>query len=285
MLVFPNCKINLGLHVVKKRSDGYHDLETIFYPLPFYDALELIPHRPDQPEGFIKISLEGTDIYFAGSGLEIPGTPEDNIVIRACRRILQSKTVPSFQIHLHKKIPMGAGLGGGSANGALMLQLLNEVFQLNNTTNDLLALAKEIGSDCPFFILNKPVLATGRGEKMEKINLDLSGYSLLLIYPGIHIPTASSFSAIQPAPPKESLPKLISSPVAEWKNRLTNDFEKNVFAQYPQLADLKELLYQSGAAYASMTGSGSALYGLFPGTTDPGIRLPENTLSWFFHSI
>ena len=180
---------------------------------------------------------------------------------------------------------MGAGLGGGSANGALMLHLLNEVFQLNNTTNDLLALAKEIGSDCPFFILNKPVLATGRGEKMEKINLDLSGYSLLLIYPGIHIPTASSFSAIQPAPSQESLPKLISSPVAEWKNRLTNDFEKNAFAQYPQLADLKEQLYQSGAAYASMTGSGSALYGLFPGTTDPGIRLPENTLSWFFPSI
>lgn len=285
MLVFPNCKINLGLHVVKKRRDGYHDLETIFYPLPFYDALELIPHQPEQTEGFVKIPLSGTAIYFAASGLEIPGDPEDNIVIRACRLMLQNRNVPPFQIHLYKKIPTGAGLGGGSANGAFMLNLLNEVFQLNNSTKDLLTFANELGSDCPFFILNKPVLAKGRGEIMESMHVDLSGYSLLLIYPGIHIPTATAFSDIQPATPLESLTKVMESPVDEWKKRLINDFEKNVFAHYPQLGNLKELLYQHGAAYVSMTGSGSSLYGLFPHAIPPAIRLPENTSSWFFPSV
>ncbi len=284
MLVFPNCKINLGLHIVRKRSDGFHDLETVFYPVPLYDALELIPRVPENTEHFTQIPLNDTVIYFASSGLQIPGKPEDNILIRACRLLLPSNT-PSFQIHLHKQIPLGAGLGGGSANGAFMLKLLQEAFQMNLPENKLQALARELGSDCPFFLINKPVFATGRGEITETIQIDLSGYSLLLVYAGIHIPTASSFAAIVPAPQAMSLSSAISLPVTEWKHHLINDFEKNAFILHPELSSLKAMLYEKGAVYASMTGSGSCLYGLFPFATAPSLELPPSCRSWFFSSI
>lgn len=285
MLVFPNCKINLGLHVVQKRLDGFHDLETVFYPLPFYDSLELIPHIPENPQAFTEISFNQSAIYFTSSGQPVPGNPEDNIVIRACRLLLQNRNTRSFQIHLHKRIPLGAGLGGGSANGAFMLLLLNEVFQLNLSKRQLASAAQELGSDCPFFIENKPAFATGRGEILENISVDLSGHSLLLIYPGIHIPTAQSFADIQPATPPASLRKVISRPVADWKNHLVNDFEKNIFNHYPTLATLKNSMYEQGAIYASMTGSGSSMYGLFPATKPPSMVLPENNFSWFFPAI
>jgi 4-diphosphocytidyl-2-C-methyl-D-erythritol kinase len=271
--------------VVRKRSDGFHDLETIFYPLPLHDVLELIPNVPENTENFSEIPFNGSAIYFTSSGLKIPGNPEDNIVIRACRLLLQNRNNTSFQILLHKKIPMGAGLGGGSANGAFMLQVLNEVFQMNCSKGRLASVAKELGSDCPFFLENKPMFATGRGEFMENIAVDLSGYSLLLIYSGIHIPTAKAFSEIQPAAPEESLKNVIRLPLTEWKNHLINDFEKNIFQHHPKLATIKKILYEQGAIYASMTGSGSCMYGLFPAATPPAIRLPEDCVSWFIPSI
>jgi 4-diphosphocytidyl-2-C-methyl-D-erythritol kinase len=284
VLVFPNCKINLGLHVVRKRSDGFHDLETVFYPLPFYDALELITAPPKNPEHFTQVPHNNTVIYFAASGLEIPGNPQDNILIRACRLLLPPDA-PSFQIHLHKQVPMGAGLGGGSANGAFMLQLLQEVFHLNLPQNKLMPFAKQLGSDCPFFLENKPVFATGRGDITENIPVDLSGFSLMLIYPGIHIPTARSYAVISPAPRATSLKAVIRRPVTDWKEHLVNDFEKNAFVDHPELAGLKTMLYEKGAVYASMTGSGSCIYGLFPSAIAPSIELPATARSWFFPSI
>jgi 4-diphosphocytidyl-2-C-methyl-D-erythritol kinase len=271
--------------VVQKRTDGFHDLETVYYPLPFHDALELIPTLPENEKKFTKISRNGTDIYFAATGHGIPGNPEDNLIIRACSLMMEHNTFPSFQIHLHKNVPMGAGLGGGSANGAFMLRLLNDTFQLNYTKDKLLSIAKALGSDCPFFLLNYPVIATGRGELMKNIEVDLSGYSLFLIYPNIHIRTIEAFSKIQPLSPKEPLNTQICRPVPEWKNQVSNDFEKTVFSNYPELALLKDLLYQHGAVYASMTGSGSCMYGIFKRGIPPVIALPENCLSWFFPSI
>ena len=284
MLVFPNCKINLGLHVIRKRPDGFHDLETVFYPLPFFDALELIPQIPENPENFLRVDVNGCEIYFATSGIEIPGKVEDNIVLKACRLILK-KNHPPFQIHLHKKIPMGAGLGGGSANGAFMLQLLDETFKINLHKQKLREAAKTLGSDCPFFLENKPVFATGTGDITENISIDLSGYSLLLIYPGIPISTVQAYAEIEPSAPATSIQSVIRRPVTEWKDQLVNVFEKVAFQLHPELSAMKTMLYEKGAVYASMTGSGSAMYALFPAATPPALKLPENSQSWFLTDI
>lgn len=253
MVTFPNCKINLGLRILSKREDGFHDIETVFYPIPFKDALELIPHTNGN-----------TEVDLTATGLAVDGNPEDNLCIKAYNLIKKDfPQLPAIKLHLHKTIPMGAGLGGGSANAAFMLKLLNDKFQLNLSTPKLLNYSYQLGSDCPFFIINKPSFATGRGEVLEEIHVDLSAYKIVLINPGIHINTGWAFSQITPALSKKSIKEIIQQPKETWKDELTNDFENPVFKAHPQIREIKEELYQQGAIYASMSGSGSTVFGIF----------------------
>jgi 4-diphosphocytidyl-2-C-methyl-D-erythritol kinase len=257
MIVFPNCKINLGLHVVSKQQDGFHHLETIFYPLSLTDALEVI--HPGQ-------------LQFSASGIAVPGNDFDNLCIKAWHLLKADyPTLPEVNIHLHKHIPIGAGLGGGSADAAFMLQLLNNRFQLGIAEEELLDYAGRLGSDCPFFINNKPCFATGRGDIMTPIAVNLVNYSLVLVYPNIHINTGWAFSQITPKVPEVSLSQSILQAVETWKSTIKNDFEVPVFNAYPALVAIKEELYAQGAIYASMSGSGSTFFGIFPKNKIAGI--------------
>ena len=251
MLSFPNCKINIGLYVTERRNDGFHNIETIFYPLPVHDVLEIVPAIEPQ------LHLSGREV--TGSG------DSDNLVWKAYQ--LLQKNFPgklsAFAIYLHKVIPMGAGLGGGSADGAFMLRLLNDYCQLSLSKEELISFALQLGSDCPFFIHNTPRFAAGRGELMSEASMDLSDYSIQLICPAVHVSTGLAFSAIKPNPAAYDLRQLYQLPVTEWRLHIHNDFEQPVFLQHPQLADIKKQLYDQGALYASMSGSGSAIYGIF----------------------
>ena len=261
MLLFPNCKINIGLNIVDRRSDGYHDLETVFYPVSkLYDALEILP----QPafEDRTSIALQQVISHF--TGLPVAGSPESNLCLKAYYLLKQDfPDLPPIQLCLHKAIPMGAGLGGGSADGAFTLLLLNQKFHLKLLSAQLLDYALRLGSDCPFFIINKPCLAEGRGEILQPVSLDLSDYSLVLIHPGIHVSTAQAFAGITPQRPVSDLAKCITQPIESWKDSIVNDFEKTVFQQHPLLAEIKQKLYDTGAVYAAMSGSGSSLYGIY----------------------
>ena len=251
MLCFPNWKINLGLYITNKRPDGYHDLETVFYPLALKDALEVVP------------AVE-TKLHL--SGKQVAGNETNNLVLKAYE-LLRAKypgKISTLDIYLHKVIPMGAGMGGGSADGAFMLSLLNEYCALNLDKEELTKLALELGSDCPFFIYNTSQFARGRGEQMQSISLDLSSYSIQLICPQVHVSTAAAFAMIKPTSAAFDLSRLVSLPLEEWKGKVANDFESPVFALHPELASIKEQLYNSGAIYASMSGSGSTIYGIFP---------------------
>lgn len=239
--------------MIRKRKDGYHDLETVFYPLALHDALEVVQH-----------ASPSANIEFSTSGLNIDGNLNDNICVKAYHLLKKDfPELPAIKMHLHKAIPMGAGLGGGSADGAFTLMLLNKKFNLGLQEEKLINYALVLGSDCPFFIKNSPCIATGRGETLESIQLDLSLYKLVIIYPNTHINTAWAFSQITPCANSPSIEKTIGQPVDEWKNSLKNDFEDAVFSQYPEIKDCKEVLYKKGALYASMTGSGSTVYGIF----------------------
>jgi 4-diphosphocytidyl-2-C-methyl-D-erythritol kinase len=250
MVVFPNAKINLGLRVVAKRTDGYHDLDTVFYPIPFYDILEVIQSN----DGF----------KFTFSGKEIKGDLTANLCFKAYQLLKNDfPTIPQIKIHLHKNIPMGAGLGGGSSDGAFMLLLLNEKFQLGISNHSLEQYALQLGSDCPFFISNKACGATGRGEVFESIELDLKNKSFLLINPALHVSTAAAFSNINIANNVTPCKSIVKQPINTWKETLINDFEQSVFEIHPLLKEIKETLYASGAIYASMTGTGSSIYGIF----------------------
>lgn len=264
MLVFPNCKINLGLRIINKRADGYHDIETIFYPIPLKDAFEIIQSGNTNP------------VQFSSSGLGISGDPADNLCTRAYQLLKKDfPKLPSVKIHLHKTIPMGAGLGGGSADAAFTLQLLNNQFQLNLSTSQLSGYAVQLGSDCPFFILNQPCVGNGRGEILEKISLDLSGYQLLLINPGIHVNTGEAFSGLKIQGVNShpvSLPEIVNQPIQCWPDSLKNDFEKAVFEKFPGIKEIKDTLYKTGASYAAMSGSGSTVYGLFKKSFSPAIN-------------
>lgn len=253
MIVFPNCKINLGLRILRKRRDDYHDLETIFYPLPLYDVLEVIRSTKDNP-----------GLSFSFSGSLINGNKGNNLCVKAYELLQKNyPTLPAAKIHLHKAIPSGAGLGGGSADAAFTLKLLNEKFDLQLGTDQLIDYALQLGSDCPFFMINKPAFAEGRGEILEPVQLDLSAYKFILVNPAIHINTAKAFSGVTPAPPKKPLKEIIQQPIDTWKSELINDFEKSVFLQYPEIEKIKNKLYQTGAIYAAMSGSGSTIYGIF----------------------
>jgi 4-diphosphocytidyl-2-C-methyl-D-erythritol kinase len=253
MLVFPNCKINLGLNVISRRPDGFHTIETVFYPVFWQDALEVIENK--------KTSDPFT---LAETGNPVNGPVEQNIIYKAWRLISSQKKLPRLTAHLHKHIPMGAGLGGGSSDAASFINLVNEQFKLGYTEVEKVKLASQLGSDCAFFIQNKPAFATGKGDELSEIRVDLSDYYLLVVYPGIHSDTASAYQALRPQKPVHSIKHIVETlPVKEWKNKLLNDFEITVFKKYPVIGDLKQRLYDANALYAGMSGSGSSVYGIF----------------------
>ncbi|HLW49377.1 MAG TPA: 4-(cytidine 5'-diphospho)-2-C-methyl-D-erythritol kinase [Sphingobacteriaceae bacterium] len=248
MIQFANAKINLGLQIINRRPDGYHNLETVFYPIPLYDVVEII--RADQ-------------IRFFPTGLSIPDSGANNLCMRAYYLLKQEFGLPPVEIHLHKTIPMGAGLGGGSSDAAATLRALNEEFRLGLSDEKLEEYAEKIGSDCPFFIRNKAVFATQTGTSFEEIELDLKGLQLLLVWPALHISTAQAYQSCIPRNTSGNLKTLIHSPLDQWQNSIENDFEKSLFDNYPVLPKIKAMMYDLGAAYASMSGSGSAMYGIF----------------------
>lgn len=259
MLLFPNAKINLGLHIVEKRPDGFHTIESVFYPIKgLNDAMECLPSN---------------EFQFKGSGFAIGGKEDDNLVVKAYRILQKEYSLPPVTIHLHKHIPMGAGLGGGSADAAFMLRLLNERFGLKISSEQLKNYAAQLGSDCAFFIENEPAYVYGKGHELSPFALDLSTYDIVVVLPPVHVSTALAYSRVQPQQPSVNLKELLQGPMVYWKEALVNDFEASVFAQFPQLADIKTSLYEQGALYASMSGSGSAFYGIFGKGKYKGVKV------------
>lgn len=263
MILFPHCKVNLGLHITAKRDDGFHDLETVFYPLPFYDIIEIIE----------KENSSATEPEFSSTGIEIPG-PGNNLCVHAWELLKKDRpSLPSVKMHLHKTIPTGAGLGGGSSDASFTLMLINEKFKLGLSTSQLMSYALKLGSDCPFFLMKEPAFAKGRGEILEQVELNLSDYILALVNPGIHVSTRDAFEEIIPSSPKKSIREIIQQPVESWKEELKNDFEVTVFRKHPRIASIKDELYNKGALYASMSGSGSTVFGIFKQDEDLKSRL------------
>lgn len=259
MITFPNAKINIGLNIIEKRSDNFHNIESVFYPVQLKDALEVVENKESGAQG----------VSFTSSGIEIPGKPEDNLCNKAYNLIRNDYVLPPVKIHLLKHIPIGAGLGGGSADAAFFIKLLNEQFELGLSWGEMHHYARQLGSDCSFFITNKPVFAEGKGDTYESVNLNLSGYFIVLVYPYIHVNTATAYSLVTPAKPTRSLEEdILNLPINDWKNHIHNDFEKSVFTAHPKLKAIKEKLYAKGAVYAAMSGSGSTVYGLFEGAAD-----------------
>lgn len=254
MISFPNAKINIGLNITGKRPDGYHNIETMFFPIEMNDVLEVIPSETSQDEKDASINIYG---------LDIDGNENDNLTVKAYRLLKNDFNLPAIDIYLQKNIPMGAGLGGGSADAAFMLTALNKMFELGLTDEKLQYYAAQLGADCPFFILNRPTLASGIGNIFSPINVDLSQYRIEVIKPDIHVSTVEAYRGCKPRRWDTPLSELLKLPVTEWKDRIVNDFENSVFATHPQLAEIKESMYDKGAVYASMSGSGSSIYGIF----------------------
>jgi 4-diphosphocytidyl-2-C-methyl-D-erythritol kinase len=254
MISFPKAKINLGLRILEKRTDGYHDIETIFYPIALSDALE-----------FVVLSGKASEDELAITGINIRTRPEKNLVIRAIRRLRTTYPVPLLKIHLHKAIPAGAGLGGGSSDAACIIKSINKCFRFSITEAGLKNIALELGSDCPFFLNPVPSVATGRGEVLKTVSPILEGYHIILLNPGFLISTREAYHNCRPERQEASLEQLVASPVSEWRKLIVNDFEDFVFKVYPQVGELKKALYKSGAVYSSMTGSGSTVYGIYEG--------------------
>lgn len=249
MITFPNAKINIGLDVLNKRPDGYHNIESLFYPIPLQDALEILPSN--------------AGLEYTTSGIVLECESEDNLVVKAFRLMQDKYKLPNVKIHLHKHIPFGAGLGGGSADAAFTLKMLNAMFELNITEHELIAYAAVLGADCAFFIKNTPQIASGIGEVLMDSAINLKGKFLLLVKPDIEVPTANAYKFIQPSLPELSLKENLTFPINEWKKAVKNDFELSVFKQYPSLSDVKDKMYELGAIYAAMSGSGSSIFGIF----------------------
>lgn len=256
MITFPIAKINLGLNVVEKRADGYHNLETVFYPVPIKDALEVQVMDEAFPSD--------VDCDLKVSNMLIEGDEQRNLVVRAYQ-LLKSDypQLPRIHAHLWKGIPTQAGMGGGSSDCAYMIRLLNEMFQLQLSDGQMMDYAARLGADCAFFIKSTPCYAEGIGEKLEEIALDLSDWYVGVVRPDIPVPTKEAFSRIHPHYPRKNCREVVQQPVETWKDELINDFEESVFALHPEIGEVKERLYQMGAAYTAMSGSGSALFGLF----------------------
>ncbi len=273
MISFPIAKINLGLNIVERRPDGYHNLQTVFYPVPICDALEVQP----MDEGF----PSAVDCDLKVSNLHIEGEEQRNLVVRAYELLKQDFANRMVRVHAHlfKRIPTQAGMGGGSSDCAAMLRLLNDMFSLQLTDEQLIDYATQLGADCPFFILNRPVYAEGIGELMTPVNLNLEGWYLVVVRPNIPVSTKEAFSLVNPQRPLKNCRDIVMQPVETWREELVNDFEKSVFAIHPEIGMVKEKLYDLGAVYAAMSGSGSAVFGLFMQT--PHVELAENFSGMF----
>lgn len=251
MVTFPNAKINLGLDILRKRLDGYHDISTVMIPVPWNDVLEIVPGKADVDRLTV-------------SGRPVSCPPASNLVFKAVKSLRKYADFPSVDIFLHKIIPDGAGLGGGSSDAAFALKAINELFDLQLGDETLASIAAGIGADCPFFIYNRPMLCTGIGADMEEIRLNLpAGLTLVIVKPGVSVPTKDAYSAVTPAIPQIKLETLITMPMKHWLGNVKNDFEASVFPGYPDIQRIKEVLLSKGAVYASMSGSGSAVYAFF----------------------
>lgn len=255
MIVFPNAKINLGLNIVSKREDGYHNIVSCFYPIPFADILEVIPSKTYK---------------FTSSGIVIPG--DGNLCTKAYNLLKADFNIPPVSIHLHKIIPIGAGLGGGSSDASFTLKCLNDLFDLGLDSAQLETYATQIGSDCPFFITNRPVVASETGTTFSSTTLNLTGKYFVLLNPGIHVSTAEAYGGVVPKQPNLAVSEILEKPIDQWQGTLQNDFELTVAKKYPEINRIKQSLYELGAAYASMSGSGSSVYGIF----DEEIKIPAN---------
>ena len=260
MINFPIAKINLGLKVVSKRDDGYHNLETVFYPVPIKDELEVFPMEDGFPSD-VRCDLKVTNLF-------IDGDEQKNLVVKAYNMIAQDYELPRVHVHLYKHIPTQAGMGGGSSNCAYMIRLLNEMFSLGMSDEKMIGYAARLGADCAFFIKAQPAYAEGIGEKLQPISIDLSGCKMLVVRPNIPVSTKEAFSLITPQVPKKNCLDIVRQPIETWKDELVNDFERSVFAIHPEIGRLKEMMYEQGAVYAAMSGSGSSVFGLFSDTPD-----------------
>ena len=269
MLVFPNAKLNLGLYVTQCRPDGFHTLESVFVPLPWTDALEMLPAAAGQPTRFTL------------SGRPIPGDPATNLCVRAYE-LLQADfpPLPPVQLYLHKIVPIGAGLGGGSADAAFALKAANDLFGLNLSVEVLEGYARRLGSDCAFFIRNKPVLAVEKGDVFEDIGLNLTGTGCVVVYPNLHISTAEAYARIRPQPPQYPLRTALAQPMSTWRAMVSNDFETALTPGHPVLAEVKQQLYAAGATFASLSGSGSAVYGLWEQGEPAPVQWPADYTVW-----
>lgn len=257
MICFPNAKINIGLNIIEKRADNFHNIESVFYPVNLCDILELIEDKDTK-------ETHTERIQFHVSGIPIPDETANNLCVRAYNLISSDYSIPPIKTHLHKIIPIGAGLGGGSADAAFFIKLINDAFHIGITEEAMKHYANKLGSDCSFFINNKSAFVQGRGDIQKSIELDLRGYFFVLVYPSIHINTAIAYSNVIPRKPEYALEELILKlPVNDWRKFIRNDFEVSVFPKFPQIEKIKEQLYLSGALYASMSGSGSTVYGIF----------------------
>jgi 4-diphosphocytidyl-2-C-methyl-D-erythritol kinase len=249
MILFPPAKINLGLRILRKRSDGYHDLDTCFYPIGLTDVLEILP---------------AAEMTLNVTGIVPPGNPDENLCVKAWHLLKADfPSLPTVYMHLQKNIPTGAGLGGGSADGAYALRGLNEKFNLGLSREQLIEYAAQLGSDCPFFIHDTSCIGSGRGELLQPIDLSLKSYHILLINPGIHISTKEAFAGITPIEDRKPIREIIAQPIESWQEELMNDFESSIFPNHPEIARIKQQLTDAGAVYASMSGSGSTVYGIF----------------------
>jgi 4-diphosphocytidyl-2-C-methyl-D-erythritol kinase len=266
MIVFPNAKINIGINITSRRADGYHNIETIFYPVRIFDALEALP---------------GDKMNFSSSGIDIPGRIEDNLCIKGYQLISKDYKMPPLNIHLHKNIPIGAGLGGGSADAGFFIRLLNEQFNLKLTIDQMMDYARVLGADCAFFIENKPLFAFEKGDQFETIKLDLSKYHLVLVMPPAHVSTSEAYRGVKPAETKHSLYDLALEPIQEWKHLIKNDFEESVFKNHAIIRGVKAALYEAGAIYASMSGSGASVFGIF--NEKPDLSGLEETNKVFYN--
>lgn len=273
MITFANAKINIGLHIVGRRDDGFHDLETVFYPVPLRDALEVIV--PGHPAG---------DIRLIQSGITIEGEVEQNLVVKAYRLLRRDFDLLPVEVYLQKHIPSGAGLGGGSSDAAYMLKLLNDMFGLSLSPEMLEEYASALGADCPFFIRNQPVYAEGTGNLFSPISLSLKGYRLVIIKPDVFVSTREAFGGVIPRKPAYSLKDAIEKPVEEWRLLLKNDFEESVFLKFPVIGEIKKRLYGQGALYAAMTGSGASVYGIFKPNTQYHEEHPNPVCNCFIYS-
>ena len=266
---FPIAKINIGLYVTRRREDGYHDLETIFYPIPLHDNLSISP---------LKMSDASYQLQTAGHKIE--GNSDDNLIVKVYKQLAEEFNLPALDIYLYKRIPMGAGLGGGSSDAAAMIKLLNETFDLGLSIADMERRVARLGADCAFFIQGKPAFATGIGDILTPIELSLSGMHLVLVKPDIFVSTKEAYGGIVPTTPEHDLLEAIKAPITDWRHTVSNDFEKNVFRLHPEIAAIKQTLYDMGAVYASMSGSGSTVFGLFQHAVEEAERVFDDCFVW-----